>query len=124
MLHNNSITTTATAAEAAAKAAAKATATTTPPPPPPPPPPPVVAVPAIEKMAYRHDYTTHVAAKRAPPGRAPGTPAPRWILAEPPRTTPSGIQLWRAFLRRAWRALAKRCGAERVRAALGKRKRE
>ncbi|KAI7082003.1 hypothetical protein KC356_g8714 [Hortaea werneckii] len=119
MLHNNSITTTTTAAAAAA-AAAKATATTTTPPPP----PPVVAVPAIQKMAYRHDYTTHVAAKRAPPGRAPGTPAPRWILAEPPRTTPSGIQLWRAFLARAWRALAKRCGVERVRAALGKRKRE
>ncbi|KAI7298099.1 hypothetical protein KC340_g14536, partial [Hortaea werneckii] len=64
-------------------------------------------------MAYRHDYTTHVAAQRAPAGRAPGGPMPRWILAEPPRTTLSGLKLRRIWLQRVWRALQKRCGVER-----------
>ncbi|KAI7402935.1 hypothetical protein KC332_g9367 [Hortaea werneckii] len=66
--HNNSITTTTTAAAAAATTT---TTTTTPPL------PPVVEVPAIQKMAYRHDYPTLVAAKRRPAGRGPGTPPPR-----------------------------------------------
>ncbi|KAI7286324.1 hypothetical protein KC345_g1252 [Hortaea werneckii] len=103
--HHYSIATTTTAAATTAAAIATATTTT----PPPPPPPPVVEVPAIQKMAYRHDYPTLVAAKRRPAGRGPGTPPPRWILAAPPQDTPSGLQLWNVFVKRALRWLAKRC---------------
>ncbi|KAI6872575.1 hypothetical protein KC318_g18716 [Hortaea werneckii] len=117
MQDNNSITTTTTTTAAAAAAAAATTTTT------PPPPPPVVVVVATP-MAYRHDYTTHVAAQRAPAGRSPGAPPPRWVLAEPPRTTLSGLKLRRIWLQRVWRWLQKRCGVERVRAVLAKRKRE
>ncbi|KAI7175379.1 hypothetical protein KC343_g4947 [Hortaea werneckii] len=75
-------------------------------------------------MAYRHDYPTHVAAKRRPAGRGPGTPPPRWILAAAPRDTPSGLQLWNVFVKRALSWLAKRCGAERVAAMVAGRKRK
>ncbi|KAI7262217.1 hypothetical protein KC343_g3875 [Hortaea werneckii] len=78
-------------------------------------------------MAYRHDYPTLVAAKRRPAGRGPGTPPPRWILAAPPQDTPSGLQLWNVFVKRALIWLAKRCGPARVAAILNssrKRKRE
>ncbi|KAI7475471.1 hypothetical protein KC351_g10052 [Hortaea werneckii] len=75
-------------------------------------------------MPYRHDYPTLVAAKRRPAGRGPGTPPPRWILAAPPQDTPSGLQLWNVFVKRALRWLAKCCGAERVKAMLAGRKRK